>query len=207
MTIKKSAEQNPDEARFTVPEALEYLKAQGFKIEKTKLYDEKAIVGFTAVDNAVTFAKKDLDKYAKKFLSLLSGADSNNAEDKLKWETKIAEQKFNDMAFEAKIKEGKYILRSEVEQMLAARAAFLKDSLGPGFIHSRASKIVEIVKGNPDNIPELIEFWLRQIEEVFDYYSKPMRFEVPIALLEEEMAKNEEKGVIKINQMKGEDND
>lgn len=188
--IKKS--ENPDEARFTVPDAVAYLKAQEFKIEKTKLYDEKAIVGFTVVDNAVTFAQKDLDRYAKKFLSLLTGSDSNNVEEKLKWETRIAEQKFKDMEFEARIKEGAYVLKSEVEQMLAARAAFLKDNLGQGFIHSRASKIAELLKGDPDLIPELIEFWLKQIEEVFDYYSKPMRFEVPIALLNpvEEIAEN-----------------
>lgn len=187
---KKQQQENPEQARFTVPDAVDYLKVQGFKIEKSKLYNEKAIVGFKTIDNAVTFTKKDLDKYAKKFLSLLTEADSNNAEEKMKWETKIAEQKFHDMEFEAKIKEGRYVLCSEVEQMLAARAAFLKENLGQGFIHSRAPKLAEILKGNPDNIPELIDFYLKHIEEVFDYYSKPMRFEVPAAMINEEEEQN-----------------
>lgn len=188
---KKHIEQNPEEARFNAPDAVEYLKTQGYKIEKSKLYDEKAIVGYQTIDNAVTFAKKSLDKYAKKFLSLLSANDSNTAEEKMKWDAKIAEQKFKDMEFEAKIKEGLYLLRSEVEQMLAARGAFLKDNLGQSFIHSRAPKIIEIIKGDSDRIPELIEFWLHQIEEVFDYYSKPMKFEVPVMALQNEEKENE----------------
>ena len=183
---KKHAEQNPEEAVFTVPEAVEYLKGQGFKIEKSKLYEEKNIVGYTTIDNAVTFLKKDLDKYAKKFLNLLAESDSNNADAKMKWDAKIAEQKFSDMEFEAKIKQGMYILKSDVEQQLAARAAFLKDNLGQSFIHSRASKIAELLKGDTDRIPELIEFWLKQLEKVFDYYSKPMRFEVPAISITEE---------------------
>jgi len=183
---KKQQAEHPEEAMLSVPDAVEYLRAQGFKIEKSKLYEEKAIVGYKTINNAVTFMKKDLDKYAKKLLTLLTESGANNAEEKMKWETKIAEQKFKDMEFEARIKEGIYVLKSEVEQMLAARAAFLKDNLGQGFIHSRAARIAEILKGNPDLIPELIEFYLKHIEEVFDYYSKPMRFEVPAALINEE---------------------
>ena len=183
---KKHAEQNPEEAVFTVPEALNYLNSQGFKIQNSKLYEDKSIINFKTVNNIITFLKKDLDKYAKKFLNLLAESDSNNAEEKMKWDAKIAEQKFKDMEFEAKIKDGMYVLKSEVEQMLAARAAFLKENLGSGFIHSRAPKITEIIQGNTDRIPELIEFWLKQIEEVFDYYSKPLRFEVPAISITEE---------------------
>lgn len=188
---KKQQQKNPEEACFAVPGAVEYLKSEGYKIEERKLYYDKAIVGYTTINNAVTFTKKDLDKYAKKFLNPLSESDSNNADAKMKWDARIAEQKFKDMEFEAKIKQGMYILKSDVEQMLAARAAFLKDNLGQGFIHARASKIAEIIQGNTEHIPELIDFWLKQIEEIFDYYSKPMRFEVPTSLLESEEKNNE----------------
>jgi len=178
--------------KFSVSEAVEYLKSQGYKIEKSKLYEDKHIIGFSTSKGTAVFEEKALDKYAKKFLSMLSGSDVASPEEKLKWETKIAEQKFKDMEFEAKIKEGRYVLRSEVEQMLAARAAFLKDNLGQGFIHSRAAKIAEILKGNPDLIPELIEFYLKHIEEVFDYYSRPMKFEVPMSAVEEFLKKESE---------------
>lgn len=170
---------------YAVSEAVEYLKSQGYKIEKSKLYEDKHIIGFSTSNGSAVFGEKALDKYAKKFLSLLSGSDAISLEEKLKWETRIAEQKFKDMELEAKIKQGMYILRSEIEQMLAARAAFLKDNLGQGFIHSRASKIAEIMQGNAERIPDLIEFWLRHIDEVFDYYSKPMKFEVPMSAVEE----------------------
>ena len=183
---KKHAEQNPEEAVFTVPEALNYLNSQGFKIQNSKLYEDKSIINFKTVNNIITFLKKDLDKYAKKFLNLLSGSDADNADEKMKWDAKIAEQKFSDMEFEAKIKQGLFILKSEVEQLLAARAAFLKENLGSGFIHSRAPKITEILRCSSDRIPELIEFWLKQIDEVFDYYSKPLRFEVPAISITEE---------------------
>ena len=79
--------------------------------------------------------------------------DAVSSEEKLKWDIRIAEQKFKDMEFEADVRQGKYVLRSEVERMLAARAAFLKDNLGQGFIYSRAPKIVELVEGNTDRIP------------------------------------------------------
>lgn len=183
---KKHIEQNPSEARFAAPEALNYLNSEGFKIQNSKLYEDKNIIGYKTENNIITFAKKDLDKYAKKFLTPLSAGDSNMADRKMAAEANIAEQKFKDMEFEAKIKEGQYILRSEVEQMLAARAAFLKDNLGSSFIHSRAAKIAEILKGDPDRIPELIEFYLKQVDEVFDYYSKPLKFEVPAVLLQEQ---------------------
>lgn len=183
---KKHEQENPEEARIIITDALLYLKEQGWKIEKSKLYEEKSIIGYKIINNNITFKKIDLDKYARKFLKPMSETDSSTIEDKLKWDARISEQKFKDMELEAKIKEGLYILKSEVEQLLAARAAFLKDNLGQGFIHSRASKLIEIVEGNSDHTPELIDYWLKQIEEVFDYYSKPMRFEVPAVMVNEE---------------------
>lgn len=176
--------------KFTVSEAVDYLKSQGYKIEKSKLYEDKHIIGFTTQKGSAVFGEKNLDKYAKKFLFLLSGSDAVSLEEKLKWDTKIAEQKFKDMEFEARIKEGSYVLTSEVEQMLAARAAFLKDNLGQGFIHSAAPKVCELLKGNQELIPDFIDFYLKHIEEVFDYYSKPIEFKVPRSAVEK-FLKNE----------------
>lgn len=184
---KKQTAENPEQSRLKPLEALAYLKEQGWKIEKTKLYEDKNIIGYKVISGSITFKKTDLDKYAQKFLLPLAAVEnSGTASEKVKWEAKIAEQKFKDMEFNAKIKAGLYVLRSDVEQMLAARAAFLKDNLGQSFIYSRAAKLVEIVQGNSEFIPDLIDYWMKQIEEVFDYYSKPIRFEVPTALIEEE---------------------
>jgi len=171
---------------FTAPDVLNYLRDENYKIEKTYFYN-KFISGVKKQKDG-EMLKHDIDSRIKELGIVkrdFSEPDAGGVQ-KLMWETKIAEQKFKDMEFEAKIKEGQYVLKSEVEQLLAARAAFLKDNLGAGFIHSRAVKIAEIIQGNTEHIPELIEFWMQHISEVFDYYAKPMRFEVPTALLNEE---------------------
>jgi len=182
---KKQAEENPEAASFALPEAITYLKEQGWKIEKSKLYEEKQIVGYHTSRGAVAFKKSDLDKYAKKFLKPLSAEDSDSSARKIEAEAKIAEQKYQDMVLDAKIKEGQYILRSDVEQQLAARAAFLKNSLGLDFITLHAVKIAEIIHGNTERIPEFADYWSQIIDQTFDAYSKPMHFEAPVKLMEE----------------------
>lgn len=164
----------------TIPGALEYLRLKGYKIAKSKLYDDKSIIRYQIINNIITFEKNALDKYARKFLSLDEGSDSNDVEKRLKEEIRFLKERADKVAFENELAKGQYIPRSNVEQQLAARAAFLKDNLGQGFIHSRASKICEIVRGDREHIPDLIKYWLKQIEEVFDYYSKPLEFKVPV---------------------------
>lgn len=78
---------------------------------------------------------------------------------------------------ENKVTVGLYLLRSEVDRQFAARAAFLKDGVGSRFIHSRAPRIVEMIGGDMGKVPDLVELWLKEVEELFDHYSKPLEFE------------------------------
>ena len=52
---------------YAVSEAVEYLKSQGYKIEKSKLYEDKHIIGFSTSNGSAVFGEKALDKYAKNF--------------------------------------------------------------------------------------------------------------------------------------------
>lgn len=176
---RKAAEANPAQAALAgIPEVLEYLKAEGWKIEKTKLYNDQGKID-KQKDGGIL--KKDADKYAAYFLKKLDGSDYEDIDpaEKIKWETEIAKQKAEKLTMENEINRAVYVLKSDVEMQLAARAAYLKDNLGMDFIHSFAPRIVTLVQGSQDKIPDLVDIWLEHIEEVFNHYSKPIKFEVP----------------------------
>lgn len=178
--VTQKQENQIETERLAIPDAVLHLKEQGYKIEKSKLYEDKHIIGFSNLGGSTVFTKKDLDRYAKKFLPLLADSNSFTTEEKLKWDIKISEQKFKDMEFEAKLKEGQYVLKSEVEQMLAARAAFFKNSL-EGFFRSMAPKLIEKAGGDMTCTPEVVELCLTELDKLLDYYSKPLTFSVPMS--------------------------
>ena len=183
---QKAAEANPAQVALAgIPEVLEYLKADGWKIEKSKLYNDQGKID-KQKDGGIL--KKDADKYAAYFLKKLDGSDYEDIDpaEKIKWETEIAKQKAEKLTMENEISRAVYVLKSDVEMQLAARASYLKDNLGMDFIHSIAPRIVTLVQGTQDKIPDLVDLWLEHIEEVFNHYSKPIKFEVPNIKKEEQ---------------------
>ncbi|MBI5826389.1 MAG: hypothetical protein HZB22_01455 [Deltaproteobacteria bacterium] len=73
---RKAAEANPGERRFKTlaPDVLEYLKATGWKIEKSKLYADR-----NKIDKETdgTYTIKAVDDYARLRLTRLDGSDDN----------------------------------------------------------------------------------------------------------------------------------
>lgn len=192
---RKAAAENPDEQRFqNLLEVTAYLRESGWKVGKTKIYEDQYKI---TRQTDGTFLRKDVDKYAAAFLRRLDGTDADNDEEslslqKLRLEIQTAQEKLEKVRRENKIEAGQYISRAEHERALAARAAFLMGELGANFIHSRAVKIIDLVEGNRDRAPELVEYWTHTIAEAFDHYSKPMQFEAPIIGEDEEDIPNEE---------------
>lgn len=167
-----------------LPEVLEYLQAEGWKIQKSTLYEKEFAIK-KRTDGGML--KKDVDAFAEKFLRKVDSSEPDSDYVK-KVEAEVEKLRIENERNQLKLdaEKGLYVLRSEVEQMLAGRAALLKDGLGQNFIHSRAPKIIEAVKGDSERAGELIDLWLAEIESVFDYYSKPMKFDVPIAAVGED---------------------
>ncbi len=186
---RKNAVVNPDEQRFgNLLEALSYIRSEGWKCSKSKLYEDQGKIERQKDGN---FLRRDIDKYAENFLKKIdaSDGDTNDSQELQKWEIAIAEEKHKKLQRENEVQSGLYLRKTDVEHMLAARAAFLKDNLGPTFIHSRASGLITLVKGDPDRAPEFIDAWTKHIDEMFDLYSKPFQFEAAyIPKVEDDLA-------------------
>lgn len=185
-TKNKYAQANPQALQFkNIPQVLDYLKAAGWKICLTKLYEDKNLIN---KQKDGSMLRADVDRYAETLLSKLDGSDIGDLDvsEKLKWETEIAKQKAMQLTRRNEVEAGIYILKSEVEQQLAGRAAYLKSNLGMDFIHSRAAQLIRVCDGNQQRAPELIDYWLEQIEQVFDYYAQPIQFSVAYAAIVQE---------------------
>src|SRR3972149_4040374 len=112
---EKAAAADPEARRFKTlaPEVLEYLKAEGWKVEKTKLYDDRNKIN-REPDGAWT--KKAVDEYACRALERLDGSDKlfvEEARRKTSLEIDILEEKKKEIVRENEIEDGKWILRSE----------------------------------------------------------------------------------------------
>ena len=186
----KAAAADPEARRFKTlaPEVLEYLKAESWKVEKSKLYDD-ADRGALKKEKDGAYSKASVDKYANKWLEKLDGTDKPDdglMTRKARLEIEILEEKKKEIVRENEIDAGKWVLRSDVESMFAGRASLLKNGLGPEFIHSHAPQIATLVGGDHAKVPDLIEYWLKAIEEHFDRYSKPVEFAAPVSTAREE---------------------
>lgn len=175
---KKAVEHDPDKQAFrNILEVLDYLQMAGWKIQKSALYSKQYAIK-KQPDGSML--KKDVDDFAGRFLRKLDGSDTEEGDFSKKIEAEIRK-----LTAEAEKKEievqrlrGEVVDRSEVEQQLAARAAFLKNSL-EGFFHSMAPRLIEKAEGNPDRTPEVVDFCLAELDELLDHYSKPHTFSVP----------------------------
>ena len=157
-----------------IPEALGYLKVENWKISQAKFYDD---VRFIKRQKDGSFTKKEVDKYATQFLQKRDGSDIEiDPLEKLKEETRFTKERADKVAFENEIARGNYILKSDAEQQLSARAAFLKSGI-QGFFHSMSAKLIELAEGKPEKGPDVLDFCLREVEELFHHYSKPLVFE------------------------------
>lgn len=173
----KRAQIEKENQRFkNIAEVIRYLHEEGWSASKRKIYYDRNKIN-RQPDGS--FLKTAVDKYAKLFLSRTDRSKDISAAEKLKWEIEVTRQKAEKLRHENEIERGIYLLRSDVEHMLAARAAYLKDNLGAAFIYSRAAEIILLVKGDQTYMPDLTEYWLCEMGKVFNYYAKPMQFEVP----------------------------
>lgn len=176
---EKAADADPEARRFAnLLDVLGYLTDEGWKVSKTKLYADR---GKIEKEKDGAYAKKAVDEYARRWLEKLDGSDQSEPgmAAKVKVETDIAREKLKALQRENEIAAGKWVLKSDTESMLAGRAALLKSGLGEEFIHARAARIIELVGGDQSRAPDLIELWLREMEDHFNRYSEPMEFAAP----------------------------
>lgn len=181
---KQAAQADPSLRRFKTLNGkdgvLEYLQAEGWKVEKSKLDKDKHKI---KKEPDGTYTRKAVDEYARLSLERRDGSSTNItdiAERKARIELENEEIKLWHNRREKEEKEGLWQLKSEVESEFAAFGTFVKNSVGAEFIHRSAENIIRVVEGNPARTPELVELWLREVDEFFDNLSKRKEYTVPV---------------------------
>lgn len=164
----------------TTGAVLRYLQEAGRKIEKTKLYDD-AKKGLLRKEKG-GFRKRDVDRYAAS-LPLASTPDGRNkdAEDRLRRkeeaDIRIKEATARREELKTAIMEGRYVLREQVDQELAARAMALNMGLKS---HCEASALdfVTAVGGKAKKAHALVQLIERTVDAACNEYAREIEFEV-----------------------------
>lgn len=151
-------------------EVLGWLRAEGYKIGKSKIYaDAKAgllPVGPCSVADAERYARRA----RLKRVAAVSAADIDRAvKEKAELEIKHLQLKNAQLEHDLEVARGKYVTREAFEQELAARAVALKQ----GLVHLARSRAPEIVAVGRERGDEEAAALLQElIEELLDDYAR-----------------------------------
>lgn len=160
---------------------LAYIKENGKKVAKTKLYDD---IGKARLKKQTdgSFAVKDVDRYMASLPGM--GTSEKEAEDaadrqKRKEEGEIRRVNAQAEKEELSVKKlkGQLVDRQEVYELLAARAITL-DSDIKGAIAAQANELVSQVEGDPRKTKNLISALDAILDEALGEYAKTEEIEV-----------------------------
>jgi hypothetical protein len=165
------------EAEKTFPNLLtviKHLKDNGWKAGKSSIYEDKRKGKIKPREDGL-FYLKDVEKYAFDHLKRLDGKKAGDLneqlqEAKLRAEIKKTEAQAVHWEARAKASSEKYITLDFHNSEVAARASLFSTDLD-NFFRSQAAGIVDLVGGNPDKIPDLIDFCLSEKEKMLARYS------------------------------------
>lgn len=182
LSVKDEPGPSPaEERRFrNILEVVQYLKGQGWKVQKTKAYADKKAGSIMAQPDG-SFLMSDVDRYiVKAELKKADGADptTDRQERKSEAETTKIEKQAAYWEHKMLVESGKYVPREQMEHELAARAAYLRTDF-ENFGRSRAAEMVAIVDGDPAKTPELLDFFLKSSSDWLDRYAKQKEFTAP----------------------------
>ena len=172
-----------------------YAIEQGYDMGTSKLNTTLAnkLKGIPKKDGH--FHQDDIDnllKYGK--FKRLEGLQSSEISE-LDRKAKVADVRIKEAAaekgeFANKVEKGAYFSKTEIESDQTARGKVLKDGV-EGFGINMLVRVVETVGGDPALLPEVMELWTEEVENLFDRYSRPVEFEAPVFIDEEEVESGE----------------
>ena len=166
-------------------EVFEYLKAQGNKISKTKLYDDVA-KGKLPIQKDGTILKKDLGWYVKHPASnLVAGTAAVSLPQNLddvqvrKIEADIRKSEAQALLAEKKagMLSGQLIDKDLFYGEIAARSAVFKSDL-INFFRAKASDMIDLVSGDQKKATDLMEFCIFALEASISRYSEEKEWNV-----------------------------
>ncbi len=175
------------EERFlpTLLEAASWLNSLGYKIGKSKLYNDKnkGLI-FVWADGRVY--KSDAELYARKHLVLGKSVDIADPEmqdlealqrEKLQNEVSRLRKQIEKMDFEIDKDRGKFLLRSDFDRELAARWLVFKQSFKQ-FFRRQAPKLIQLVDGDLGKTPDFLEAVLGAVRKELNEMANTESFKI-----------------------------
>lgn len=178
--LKALNEQETAEPAYSgLPEVLDYLQDDNWKIQKSKLYDDFS-AGKIKAEHDGSFLLASVLEYARLHLQKLDGTPGTVAGLPSLQEQKIleevgrtrADRLMREMALKEKI--GELIKKSEVEIEHAKRVIYLRSDLKNVF-RAGAVEIIRMVGGDPQKAPALISYGCGMVDNALDRYARPIR--------------------------------
>ncbi len=171
-------------------EALAHLQAQGYKIKKSKLYED-AKAGFLRMQKDGSVFERDLDRYVKRVglekpeeLGAAAAADLQAR--KLGLEIAKLEEEYRERKRKNDVQEGRYMLREQVYMEIAGRAAVFEAGLKHA-VDTRAAELLEAVAplADPHHRAAAVRRWFRDLLDAqLNEFANTRTFQA--AILEEE---------------------
>lgn len=163
---------------------LQYLQGEGWKETKTSLYRRQK-EGKILPRPDGTYAKKDVDKYARTFLKQIATGKrlSENTDElqrkKLEQELKNLILKNERENFNYEKDRGLYIPKDQMEIELATRAGILVAGL-KHWVQTRSADWIAAVSGDAKKVGELINMMSNDVDEHINQYAGSKEYEVVI---------------------------
>ena len=167
----------------SIAEALEHLKAVGWKITRPSLYRHHQEGKLIARDGV--FRRQDVDRYAKTWLKRAdTGRRQRDDIDELQRKKADGEVKRLNLEIEQRklILErdaGRLVPREQMEIELAGRAAVLDAGL-KHWVHANAMEWVRLVSGEVHQAGALIRAMVQSLDEHINNYAAPRDYRVVI---------------------------
>jgi hypothetical protein len=159
----------------------EILKAEKMKVGKSKLYKD-AEKGLLRVQPDGSVLLSDVELYTRAYLTPKQKA-GNDADieqlqkEKLELESKKLEEQIAKLVWDREKEAGRYLLRSDFEMELAARAAVLETSLRQ-MASTKAYDWIAVCKGEHSKAGDMAAMVTAEIGAVLDEYASAERFQV-----------------------------
>lgn len=148
-----------------------YLKGQSWKVSQSTLYKHNK-AGLLKPEKTGQYLLANVESYAANYLKRLDGSvvsDDDDAKKKREAEIRKVVAQAEHWELKTKTESGLYVPKDLYEKNLAARAKVLKSDL-LGFCRSEAPDIVNKVEGNPELIPDLIQYLSNGISAFLNRY-------------------------------------
>ena len=161
-------------------EALKELKGRGYKIGKSKFYDDCSH-GLCKLEADGSILEGSLNKYVKHPRANLKRLDKireeEQAQDKTRAEIDKLKEQVAKLRLERGVLEGRYISREDFEMELASVVGQVQTGLHH-MLEMRVADWVVLVSGDPDKGKDLLDALKRALDKRFNDLAKIDRFKV-----------------------------